>query len=631
MSLPGLFKSFFGPMFACAWMLVFATSASGADILSEDFATLTDTAVPAGWSTSGSSDLDYAGAGYYGLASPAYKFKVTGQWLASPSFATGAATLQFWALGNNGEGSTIVVSGMVSGVWTLVDTKSIAQGGGTYNVMLNPQTTQLKFTFIKVVNCALDDIVIQGTSEDPNLSAPSTLSFGTIAPGARSTQTLALANSGASKTLHLTSLSPTSGDTNKFSVGFVSTSLGPGASTNISVVYTPGAVSGVFHSANFNLISDDPSTPSHSMVFSGQTIGASLSVSNVQYSGSGTNSPQMGKRVTVSGIATYVDPKGYAISDAGGGPWSGIYVQDVNHRPEIGDQVLVDAWVAEVDSMTILNTVNDYQTLGTGFSVPATTIQGNQLATEAYEGVYVRIANVTVNDINVSGQKKFWQVTDGSSVLVGTRVPYRYIWHLNDALDAVQGIVFIEGATCSVQPRNDWDLIGRPVFKYALRGLVMTPDGPRTNWYVHVEDDLIMAVTNIAPVGISVVDTGGIIYPGLIDAHNHPGWNSFPTLMFNDFPFGHRDQWAATPEYSDWSSRQKTVQNNAAVNDSLRKTIFKYAECLELMAGCIAIQGSSSAAEYAHPDVILYNVEQFPSRVWPTSFPGTPLPATVAL
>lgn len=471
----------------------------------------------------------------------------------------------------------------------------------------------------------LDDVTLtdmSGPAEDPNLSAASSLSFGRIMPGTAATQVLALANTGPSNTLHLTSLSAVSGDTARFSVGSLPASLAPGATAGVSVVYNPGAVTGVSHSAVFHLNTDDPSTPAHPVTFSGQTVGAALTVSNIQYSGAGTTSPENGNQVRVIGIATYADPYGYAIADPAGGPWSGIYVSDINHRPEIGDRVLVEGWVNESDSMTILNTVSDYQTLGTGYSVPAATISGSQLATEAYEGVYARIEDVTVNNINVGGADEFWQVTDGASVRVGTRVPYRYIWNLNDTLEAVQGIVFVEGSTISIQPRSDWDLIGRPVFEYALRGLVITPDGPKTNWYVHVEDDLIRAVTNTAPAGVTVLDTGGIVFPGLIDAHNHPSWNSFPTLMFNDFPFGHRDEWAATDEYKTWKNvKLAAVKTNAAVNDYSSHTISKYAEALELMAGCIAIQGNYDDVEYAHPDIMLFNVEEFPGRVWAEIFP----------
>ena len=616
-------RHFCRAIFVVALTLASPLAALGADLLAEDFATLTDTAVPAGWTTSGSSDLDYVGEAYAGAAIPSYKFKATGQWLASPAFAAGATVLRFWAYGNGGAG-TLAVSGLVAGAWTLVDTKTIAPNQATYQATLNPQTTQLKFAFTKNTNnCALDDIVVQGASEDPDLVCPSALAFGALAPGAAATQILALANSGATRTLHLTSpLSPVGGDTAKFSVGPIPATLAPGATAAVSVVYSPGAAAGVSHSATFRLVSDDPSTPSNPVVFSGATIGAALTVSNIQYSASGGASPYTNSHVAVSGIATYADPGGYAIADAGGGPWSGIYVADLNHRPELGDQVFLRGRVTESNSMTVLTAVSNYNRIGSGLSVAPTPIRGNQVATEAYEGVYIRVTNVTVKNINYNSAETYWQAGDASgNFLVATRVPYRYIWHLHDALDAIQGVVHVNGASISVSPRNDWDLVGRPVFEYALRGLVMTPEGPRTNWYVHVQDDLIMAVTNVAPPGVALLDTGGIIFPGLIDAHNHPGWNSFPTLMFNDFPFGHRNEWAATSEYSEWKSRQSAVQAHAAVSDSSRKTIFKYAECLELMAGCIAIQGSSSDPEYSHPDVILYNVEQFPSRVWANIFP----------
>ncbi len=141
----------------------FSAGSGGADVLAEDFASLTDTSVPSGWTSSKSSDLDYTGAGYFGANSPAYKFGTDGQWLLSPTFATGATNLQFWALGNNGSGSTYAISGLVNSVWTLIDTVSIDLGGATYNVALDPQTTQIGFYFTKTVNCALDDVVVQAS------------------------------------------------------------------------------------------------------------------------------------------------------------------------------------------------------------------------------------------------------------------------------------------------------------------------------------------------------------------------------------------------------------------------------------------------------------------------------------
>lgn len=345
-----------------------------------------------------------------------------------------------------------------------------------------------------------------------------------------------------------------------------------------------------------------------------------LTVSNVQYSASGGASPQLGNRVAVSGVASYADPSGYALSDTNGGPWSGIYVADTFHRPNLGDRVSLQGLVQEPGSMTVLTNVANYSVTASNQAVPITPILARQVTNESYEGVLVRITNITVRNTNYNNGRLFWQAGDSSgNFLVATRTPYRYIWRTNATLTAIQGLVF----TNYVSPRFDADFVGRPVFEYALRGLVMTPAGPRTNWTVHVRDDVIVAVTNSTIAGITNVPTGGIIFPGLIDVHNHPAYNSFPTLMFNNFPFGHRDEWGESDtEYSNWKTVRNTLRTNAAVSDSSTDIITKYGECLELMAGCVAIQGqSNNDPEHAHPDVILYNVEQFPSRIWTDIFP----------
>ncbi|MDD4340957.1 MAG: amidohydrolase family protein [Kiritimatiellae bacterium] len=582
------------------------------------------TSVPAGWIDGGTENDTLAS---HLQSAPNCRALGSGDTLQTPQidFPTNLSFFVDASGGGNGQTATVEYN-VEGGTWQALGSFSVSTGGGTesYSLDSSPNLSaseDVRFRFNSSFNTwYLDDVsvtVMSGPPEDPNLSTANSLSFGPLVPGTSETQTLSIANSGASNTLTLSSFAATSGDTGRFSVGTIPATLAPGASTNIPIVYTPGMNTGVYHSAIYTLNTDDPSTPAYAITLSGQTIGASLTVADIQ--GTSSTSPENGKQVRVTGIATYADPDGYALSDPDGGPWSGVYVTDVNHRPEIGDKVLLEAWVAESGNMTILNTVSDYQTLGSGFSVPATTITSSQLSTEAYEGVYVRVEDVTVNNVNIGGE--FWQVTDGTSFRVGTRVPYRYIWGMGDTLDAVQGIVYVDGSTISIQPRNDWDLIGRPVYEYALRGMVMTPNGPLTKGDVHVEDDLIMAVTNVQPSGVTLLDTEGIIFPGLIDAHNHPSWNSFPTLMFNDFPFGHRDEWAATSEYSAWKGKRSTVQNHGAVNDRNRQTISKYAEALELMAGCIAIQGNYDNPEYAHPDIMLFNVEEFPGRVWADIFP----------
>ena len=151
----------------------FSTSVSGSNLLNETFATLTATSAPSGWSSS--ATLDLISTSIYGAASPSFKFNLTGQTLTSPAFATGATNLQFWAYGRNGSGSTLAISGLVAGVWTQIGTVSVARNGATYNVALDPQTTQIKFRFTKLYTVYFDDVVVQGGAAAGSLVADETV------------------------------------------------------------------------------------------------------------------------------------------------------------------------------------------------------------------------------------------------------------------------------------------------------------------------------------------------------------------------------------------------------------------------------------------------------------------------
>ena len=125
-------------------------------VLEADFSDTT------GWTLSGTGT--YTSSPYYGAASPSIKFDGTGDYAISPEFSSGAS-LSFWAYGNNGSDSTFAISGLVNGSWTEIETVTIAKGGDTYEVALPSGTTQLRFDFTKSVNCALDDVVVTGSSD----------------------------------------------------------------------------------------------------------------------------------------------------------------------------------------------------------------------------------------------------------------------------------------------------------------------------------------------------------------------------------------------------------------------------------------------------------------------------------
>jgi hypothetical protein len=83
-----------------------------------------------------------------------------------------------------------------------------------------------------------------------------------------------------------------------------------------------------------------------------------------------------------------------------------------------------------------------------------------------------------------------------------------------------------------------------------LRGTIVTPDKVINDGFVAISGEKIMDVgpfTN-APAGISVIDSNSVIFPGLIDLHNHITWNVFPRWRQN-VEFSTRYEWQQRVAY----------------------------------------------------------------------------------
>lgn len=113
-------------------------------------------------------------------------------------------------------------------------------------------------------------------------------------------------------------------------------------------------------------------------------------------------SPLVGQTVTTSGIivannvtSTTSGVIGYFLQDAQGGPWSGVYVYDNTQLPNIGDEVIMEAEVAEYFDNTELINVTSFTVVSTGNTLPAPAAltTGEVAAGEAYEGCLVTITN----------------------------------------------------------------------------------------------------------------------------------------------------------------------------------------------------------------------------------------------
>src|ERR1700756_5088050 len=93
--------------------------------------------------------------------------------------------------------------------------------------------------------------------------------------------------------------------------------------------------------------------------------------------------------------------------------------------------------------------------------------------------------------------------------------------------------------------------------KWALHGRIVTMDAKSTvvkDGVVWIADAAIAAITqagDAAPAGfdgVAVLDTGGTVFPGLIELHNHIAYNVLP-LWHVPQRYTNRDTWGNSDQY----------------------------------------------------------------------------------
>ena len=87
-----------------------------------------------------------------------------------------------------------------------------------------------------------------------------------------------------------------------------------------------------------------------------------------------------------------------------------------------------------------------------------------------------------------------------------------------------------------------------PTAPVAFGGSVLKADRAMAKGWVVVDGDHIADIRTKKPSGVTCIDTGGVILPGLIDLHGHPEYNVFspwepPKTFIN------RGQWRGSTEY----------------------------------------------------------------------------------
>lgn len=140
----------------------------------------------------------------------------------------------------------------------------------------------------------------------------------------------------------------------------------------------------------------------------------------------------------------------------------------------------------------------------------------------------------------------------------------------------------------------------------ALRGCVLTREDRLDPGHVVVGEGMIQAVQAAAPDGVPVLDTGGVILPGLIDLHGHPEFNVFPA-------------WEPPDQYVNRYAWRESALYHQLVRDPQNKlmatlppwTQLRYAEIRALTGGVTAIQGSGKQATQYQDEALVRNVDKW--------------------
>ncbi|MGP3976266.1 amidohydrolase family protein [Streptomyces sp. 8N114] len=133
-----------------------------------------------------------------------------------------------------------------------------------------------------------------------------------------------------------------------------------------------------------------------------------------------------------------------------------------------------------------------------------------------------------------------------------------------------------------------------------LRGTVVTFDDDHRildPGAVYVGDDGRLAAVRSAeqdpPAGFSGaprIDTDGLILPGLIDLHNHIGYNTLPLWEAVGVPYPHHDRWVKEDEPPDYST--SVTWPAKVLQQAAPEALVKYVEVKALIGGTTAIQGA---------------------------------------
>jgi len=313
-----------------------------------------------------------------------------------------------------------------------------------------------------------------------------------------------------------------------------------------------------------------------------------LSIYNIQYTDDlSGDSPYAGQEVTISGIVTGIFFTGYFIAEAPG-PWQAIFVYSKRNGPNVGDEVRVTGTVSEYNGLTELIEITDFQLISFGHEPTPLALDVQTIPQEQYESALIQVKDVAVTSLEDYGE---WVISaGGATVRCDDMNDYVYFPQVGDQLDTVTGNLTYTFDEFKIQPRKTNDISGDVIPHYILGGYVVTMNADREilpDAYIEILGDEIVEIHTIPPNGFQIISTNGLIFPGLIDAHNHPSYNVLDTIPFQNL-FTERYDWQNDPIYGEFKDQINGIRDFGG-SDVQETNLFKLAEVRALTAGTTMI------------------------------------------
>ena len=150
---------------------------------------------------------------------------------------------------------------------------------------------------------------------------------------------------------------------------------------------------------------------------------------------------------------------------------------------------------------------------------------------------------------------------------------------------------------------------------FLLRGQVVTPDQTFVG-EVLVEQDTIACVaadcsSEPGASSATIVQTNGIILPGLIDTHNHILFDIFDEDDWSpDHAYGDHNQWTSEPRYKALVDAKQYLNGESHSPVNLNCEMDKYGEIKGLIAGTTSIVGAANPANKACYGTLARTIDQ---------------------